>query len=105
MGGAELSGDRGQDEEYLIDTIVGPRKFTRKVGDVLDPTRDTLEQRMELKAQMGEYLFMAQFQQNPLPAGGFIVKKDWLKYYESTAALPTSLPKFRVGIQRTRAAS
>jgi len=31
---------------------------------------------------LGEFSFSSQYQQNPIPLGGNIVKFDWLKYYE-----------------------
>ena len=31
---------------------------------------------------IGEFSFSSQYQQNPIPLGGNIVKFDWLKYYE-----------------------
>jgi predicted phage terminase large subunit-like protein len=32
---------------------------------------------------IGEYNFASQYQQNPMPIGGAIVKAEWLKYYET----------------------
>ena len=31
---------------------------------------------------MGAYNFASQYQQNPMPLGGAIVKTEWLRYYE-----------------------
>jgi predicted phage terminase large subunit-like protein len=37
---------------------------------------------------MGEYNFSSQYQQNPIPLGGAMVKVDWLRYYD-----PSDLPE------------
>jgi phage terminase large subunit-like protein len=34
-----------------------------------------------MRETMGEYDFSAQYQQNPQPQGGAMVKKEWLRYY------------------------
>ena len=35
-----------------------------------------------IRERMGEYNFSSQYQQNPIPLGGAMVKTDWLRYYE-----------------------
>jgi len=53
----------------------------RKKDEVLHPalqSRATLE---TLRRSIAEYNFFAQYQQNPQPPGGLIVKRDWLKFY------------------------
>jgi predicted phage terminase large subunit-like protein len=68
-------------ERYKIITPYGRAIFSRKVDDVLHPafqSRATLE---TLRRSMTEYNFAAQYQQNPQPPGGLIVKRDWLKFY------------------------
>jgi predicted phage terminase large subunit-like protein len=70
-----------RDETYEFSTIYGRRQITRNEGDTLQPnllSRDKLEM---LRRGMTEYNFAAQYQQNPQPASGLIVKRDWLKYY------------------------
>jgi predicted phage terminase large subunit-like protein len=37
---------------------------------------------------MGEYHFVSQYQQMPMPPGGNIVKRNWLKYYEPGSEPP-----------------
>ena len=34
---------------------------------------------------MGEYAFQSQYQQDPIPVGGAIIKTDWLRYYTPEA--------------------
>jgi predicted phage terminase large subunit-like protein len=69
------------DETYEFDTPYGRRRVVRSDGDTLQPellSRDKLEL---LRRGMTEYNFAAQYQQNPQPASGNIVKRDWLKFY------------------------
>jgi predicted phage terminase large subunit-like protein len=35
-----------------------------------------------MKKSLGQYDFQSQYQQNPMPREGLIVKKEWLKYYK-----------------------
>jgi phage terminase large subunit-like protein len=36
----------------------------------------------QTRAAIGEFSFASQYQQNPIPLGGAIVKRTWLQYYE-----------------------
>jgi predicted phage terminase large subunit-like protein len=77
------------DEEHVIETVFGCRRFVRRVGEVLHPEREprvTLEQ---IRASLGTYNFAGQYQQTPAPAGGGLVKEAWFQRYEPNA-LPTS---------------
>lgn len=63
---------------------IGPGHFhLRRPGEVLSPTREPLEVLEEIKRQLGSDLFSAQYQQAPVPPGGAMVKRAWLKYYQS----------------------
>jgi phage terminase large subunit-like protein len=48
-------------------------------------SRDKLEL---LRRGMTEYNFAAQYQQNPQPPSGNVVKRDWLKFYEPSERPP-----------------
>jgi predicted phage terminase large subunit-like protein len=77
-----------QDETYDFLTPYGRRRVHRSTGEILQPA---LLSPTALEAQrrgMTEYNFVAQYQQNPQPHSGIIVKREWLKYYE-----PGDLPK------------
>jgi len=77
-----------QDETYQISTPYGRKKIRRKVGEVLQPS---LLSEATLDAQrraMTEYNFTAQYQQNPQPPAGIIVKRDWIAFYD-----PHELPQ------------
>jgi predicted phage terminase large subunit-like protein len=77
-----------QDETYDFLTPYGRRRVHRSTGEILQPA---LLSPTALEAQrrgMTEYNFVAQYQQDPQPPSGIIVKREWLKYYE-----PGDLPK------------
>jgi predicted phage terminase large subunit-like protein len=64
---------------------VGPRRrYKRKVGTVIDPRRDSLEDLARLKQSMGELFFSAQYQQEPIPLAGNLIKAEWFREYEVT---------------------
>jgi predicted phage terminase large subunit-like protein len=71
-----------QDEEHLIDSPLGSKIYRREKGDVLDETRETLETLQSIRESTGTYNFLSQYQQNPMPAEGNMVKTEWLSYYE-----------------------
>jgi len=75
-------------EKYTVETPVGPFVYERRVGDVLDPSRESLQTLQNIKLVGGAYNFASQYQQNPAPVGGAIVKTEWLRYYEPSAPLP-----------------
>lgn len=64
---------------------IGPDEddlFIRPVGDILLPeinNEGTLE---DLRATLGSLSFEAQYQQNPAPLDGAVIKRAWLRYYE-----------------------
>ena len=63
-----------QDERYLIDTLAGPREFTRRRGEALHPEREPLPMPEQIRKAIGEYNFAGQYQQAPAPLGGGLVK-------------------------------
>jgi predicted phage terminase large subunit-like protein len=71
-----------RDEEHVIVNPFGTRLFRRKVGDALHPERESLAIYANIRQTIGEYNFLSQYQQNPAPPGGAMVKTDWLKFYE-----------------------
>jgi predicted phage terminase large subunit-like protein len=58
-------------------------RFThqRAKGDILHPEREPREQLDVLRANLGEYHYASQYQQNPAPRGGGMVKEEWFKRY------------------------
>jgi predicted phage terminase large subunit-like protein len=69
------------DEVHQIETIWGPRVFTRRPGEALHPTREPLATLDHIRRTMGEYNFAGQYQQSPAPLGGGLVKVEWFKRY------------------------
>ena len=57
------------------------KTFKRKAGKALQPEREDLEKLQNAKNYMGEFYFAGQYQQNPMPKEGGVIKKVWLKFY------------------------
>jgi predicted phage terminase large subunit-like protein len=77
-----------QDETYDFSTPYGRKRVIRKAGEILQPallSPTTLEAQ---RRAMTEYNYTAQYQQDPQPPSGIIVKREWLKHYQ-----PSDLPK------------
>lgn len=70
------------DERHLIDGPLGKRYFVRRPGDILHPEREDAASLAATRSTSGEFTFAAQHQQSPVPLGGAIIKRDWLRYYE-----------------------
>lgn len=62
---------------------IGPDQFhLRKAGDALHPAHESIETLRKLQQTLGPDVFAAQYQQTPVPAGGAMIKRDWLRYYD-----------------------
>ncbi len=70
------------DTNYNVQTLYGRRKIRRREGDVLQPALLPPARLEELRQSMTEYHFAAQYQQNPTPRGGNMIKTEWFEYYE-----------------------
>jgi len=53
----------------------------RRVGEALSPVREPLSVLEHMKAQLGSDAFSAQYQQMPVPPGGAMIKREWIKRY------------------------
>jgi predicted phage terminase large subunit-like protein len=71
-----------ENEVHLIESPLGRRSFRRKAGEALQPERESILTLKGMRQTMGEYHFASQYQQNPMPLGGIIVRTEWLTYYE-----------------------
>ena len=69
------------DEMHEIETIWGPRSFSRRQGEALHPEREPLDTLDRIRRTIGEYNFAGQYQQTPAPLGGGMVKAEWFKRY------------------------
>lgn len=69
------------DQEEVIQ--VSESDFHRRhVGEVLSPDREPLRVLEDLKETIGADKFSAQYQQAPVPPGGAMIKRDWVKWYD-----------------------
>lgn len=53
----------------------------RKQGEALWPERFPCAELARIKKSIGSFWFAAMYQQNPVPAGGAIIKREWWRYY------------------------
>src|ERR1700736_348412 len=60
----------------------GGRTYTRQCGELLHPEHEPAHVLIELKREMCPIAFSAQYQQNPIPPGGTIIKRTWLTTYD-----------------------
>jgi predicted phage terminase large subunit-like protein len=67
-----------QDKVYSICNS----KFLRKENTALHDARENLEQLLKIKEEIGDYVFSAQYQQNPVPYNSSLFKESWLNYYD-----------------------
>jgi hypothetical protein len=58
----------------------------RHVGDVLHPAREPRDVLESLRAQLGPETFAAQYQQQPMPPGGAVIKRTWVRRYDHLPA-------------------
>ena len=72
-----------EEEVHDYETPYGRRAFSRKQGEALQPERENLKVLAAVRKSTGEYNFLSQYQQNPAPMGGVMVKNEWLQYYDS----------------------
>jgi predicted phage terminase large subunit-like protein len=56
--------------------------YERRPGEVLAPDREPIEVLEQLRLQLGSDLFSAQYQQSPVPPGGAMIKRSWLRRYD-----------------------
>ncbi len=67
------------------DYLIGENEFYRRpAGQLLQPDRDALEAIEELKRQLGSRVFAAQYQQNPTPPEGNMIRAAWLGRYDGS---------------------
>jgi predicted phage terminase large subunit-like protein len=62
--------------------IGAQRSYQRQEGEVLHPERESLEDIERQRLRMGYDSWAAQYQQQPIPPGGVLIKRDKIKRYE-----------------------
>jgi len=69
-----------QDERIQL----GPRRtYLRKANTVIDPGHEPLEALQREKQRIGSLNFSAQYQQEPIPLEGNLIKRDWIREYDT----------------------
>ena len=58
------------------------RVFIREPGEALHPEREPLETLDRIKTTIGTYEFSAQYQQDPMPLEGGLIKWSWFRSYD-----------------------
>lgn len=86
-----------EDETHVIESPFGRRLFNRKKGEVLHPEREPLSVYEAMRQKVGEYNFLSQYQQNPAPPGGALVKPHGLGSMNQVRSRPNSARSYRVG--------
>lgn len=70
-----------EDETHHIVTPFGQRTVRRRAGEALHPERESLQILENMRRTVGHYNFAGQYQQEPAPLGGGMVKAEWFKRY------------------------
>ena len=55
--------------------------YFRPAGEVLHEEREPMHVLEEIRRAQGSLNFSAQYQQAPVPPGGNVIRRDWLRYY------------------------
>ena len=67
---------------WAIDRVTNKEsRFYRRKNEALHPAREDLAKLYQAKEYMGEYNFAGQYQQNPAPREGGVIKKKWLQFF------------------------
>jgi predicted phage terminase large subunit-like protein len=72
-------------EEETIELGHG-KKHLRRCGDILHPERESREALEAIKTEVGSLLFSAQYQQQPVPVEGNLVRRSWFQAYDDLPA-------------------
>jgi predicted phage terminase large subunit-like protein len=65
--------------------VTGPARsdrYRRTVGNILHPDREDRETLDHIRRVMGSRGFQAQYQQEPVPLDGSVIKRSWIRYYD-----------------------
>ncbi len=74
----------GEGEQWRVisfPAIATEDEAHRKLGEALHPERYPLEALERIKQALGSYMWSALYQQRPMPDGGAVFKKEWIRYY------------------------
>src|SRR5262245_14092959 len=65
------------------------REMRRRAGDILHAQRESEEALDRIKAEIGSLMFSAQYQQQPIPLEGNLIRREWFRCYDR---LPKEAP-------------
>jgi len=69
--------------EYEQTVRISPREcYVREPGTALFPEREPVDVLEKMKLQIGSDAFSAQYQQLPVPPGGAMIKRQWIRRYQ-----------------------
>jgi predicted phage terminase large subunit-like protein len=62
---------------------IGEQRYhRRRAGEALHPEHESLATLELLRRELGSEVFAAQYQQSPVPPGGAMLRRQWLRYYD-----------------------
>ncbi|MDT7040792.1 phage terminase large subunit [Candidatus Nitronereus thalassa] len=67
-------------------TLSDGRIWKRKPGSLLHPERESMEVLEAIQSMIGSYNFSAQYQQQPVPEDGNLIKWKWFQRYDTPPA-------------------
>ena len=73
-------------ETFEIVKLSEREEYIRRPGEVLAPEREPMEELQDMRRQLGSDLFSAQYQQAPMPPGGAMIKRSWVRRYTDLPA-------------------
>jgi len=71
-----------EDQAYRV----GPAEddlYRRRKGEVLLPDREPRAVLDDMRAAIGSMNFSAQYMQDPVPSGGNVILREWIRYYDA----------------------
>lgn len=69
-------------EEEAVFNLGRGRIRRRVAGELLHPEREPREILDRLRINLGSMNFSAQYQQRPVPPGGAVIRREWLRWHE-----------------------
>ena len=69
-------------DEDQVYRIGDDEEYQRPAGDILHPAREDAAALEVIRQNLGTYNFSAQYQQQPIPLDGNLVKWDWFRRFE-----------------------